>query len=163
VSAQLAVAAIQLEVLHEKAGFFTILSAAMNTLCGYAVGITSSGVMPMRSVRQLLNEKSNNVVSLGPDEPVIRAIQLMAEHGIGSVLVMEGDEIRGIATERDYARKVILQNRSSREIPICDIMSTPVITVQPESRAHECMQMMTEKRIRHLPWASCPSAIWSKR
>ena len=105
----------------------------------------------MRSVRQLLNQKPHNLVSLAPDEPVIRAIELMAEHGIGSVLVMQDGELAGIATERDYARKVILQNRASRETPIADIMSAPVITVSPEQRANECMQMMTDKRIRHLP------------
>ena len=105
----------------------------------------------MRSVRQLLNQKGHDLISLTPDEPVYRAIELMAEHGIGSVLVMDGDELSGIATERDYARKVILQNRASRETPVRDIMSSPVITVTPDDRAQECMQTMTDKRIRHLP------------
>lgn len=105
----------------------------------------------MRSVRQLLNQKGSNIVSLAPDEPVYRAIELMAEHGIGSVLIMEDDRLAGIATERDYARKVILQNRASRETPVRDIMSFPVITVTPEDRAQECMETMTHKRIRHLP------------
>jgi CBS domain-containing protein len=78
-------------------------------------------------------------------------IRLMAEHHIGSVLVMHGDELVGIATERDYARKVILQGRSSGDTPVAQIMSSPVVSVTPYDTAQTCMQMMTNRRIRHLP------------
>ena len=82
---------------------------------------------------------------------MLEVIRLMAEHHIGSVLVMQGGELVGIATERDYARKVILQGRSSAETPVGSIMSRPVVTVEPADTVATCMALMTERRIRHLP------------
>lgn len=105
----------------------------------------------MHSIRQILEGKTAQVVCVSEQTPVLEAIRLMAEHGIGSVLVMRGDALVGIATERDYARKVILKGRNSQDTPVADIMSSPVITVVPGEDIRRCMQIVTERRIRHLP------------
>ncbi|HET7843653.1 MAG TPA: CBS domain-containing protein [Xanthomonadales bacterium] len=105
----------------------------------------------MATVRQLLEEKERAVHSIAPDEPVLAAIQLMADKGIGAVLVMRGNELAGILSERDYARKVILMGRSSAETPVWEIMSAPVTTVTPGDTINTCMLLMTERKIRHLP------------
>jgi len=105
----------------------------------------------MHSIRQILEGKTAQVVCVTEQTPVLEVIRLMAEHAIGSVLVMRGDVLVGIATERDYARKVILKGRSSQDTPVADIMSSPVITVGPGEDIRRCMQIVTEKRIRHLP------------
>ena len=105
----------------------------------------------MHSIRQILEGKTAQVVCVTEQTPVLEVIRQMAEHGIGSVLVMRGDALVGIATERDYARKVILKGRSSQDTPVADIMSSPVLTVGPGEDIRRCMQIVTEKRIRHLP------------
>lgn len=105
----------------------------------------------MRNVNQILDEKGSNVIAVPREAPVLEVIRLMAEHHIGSVLVVQGEELLGIATERDYARKVILQGRSSAETPVGQIMSSPVVTVQPTDTAQTCMELMTARKIRHLP------------
>ena len=105
----------------------------------------------MRTVRQLLEAKSPEIVAIGPQAPVIDAIRLMADHGIGALLVMDGPRLAGIVSERDYARKVILQGRSSLDTPVADIMTTRVVSVGPADTTDHCMQVMTEHRIRHLP------------
>jgi CBS domain-containing protein len=105
----------------------------------------------MRNVSQILQRKGGRVVSVGGDAPVLEAIRLMAEHHIGAVLVMRGDELVGIASERDYARKVILQGKSSADTPVAEIMSSPVTCVQPRESVAQCMAIMTERHIRHLP------------
>lgn len=105
----------------------------------------------MLEVRQLLAEKGHRIFAIGPDEPVLAAVRLMADHYIGALLVMRDDELVGIVSERDYARKIILQNRASAETPVRDIMSTPVITVQPDDTTDTCMRICTERRVRHLP------------
>lgn len=105
----------------------------------------------MATVRQMLDEKERGVHSIGPDEPVLAAIQLMADKSIGAVLVMRGNELAGILSERDYARKVILLGRSSAETPVWEIMSSPVTTVRPGDTINTCMMLMTERKIRHLP------------
>ena len=105
----------------------------------------------MASVRQLLDGKGNAIYSVGPEDPVLEAIQLMADHHVGALLVMKGDEIAGIVSERDYARKVILLGRSSSSTPVWQIMSSPVFTVSPEQTVDDCMRLMTEQRVRHLP------------
>ena len=105
----------------------------------------------MRNVNQILENKSAAVVTVAKDAPVLDVIRLMAEHHIGSVLVVESGHLLGIATERDYARKVILQGRSSSDTPVAQIMSSPVVSVSPETTAQTCMQIMTDRRIRHLP------------
>jgi CBS domain-containing protein len=105
----------------------------------------------MTTVRHLLDRKGRAVYSIGPEDPVLEAIQLMADHHIGALLVMRGDELAGILSERDYARKVILMGRSATDTPAWQIMSSPVHTVSPELSLEDCMRLVTDKRIRHLP------------
>ncbi|MGE5105834.1 MAG: CBS domain-containing protein [Betaproteobacteria bacterium] len=106
----------------------------------------------MRSVAEILKSKLDNTVyTIGRDATVFEAVRLMAEKNIGSLVVMEGDEIVGIVTERDYARKIVLMTRSSRETPVRDIMTASVLRVTPSQRSLECMTLMTENRLRHLP------------
>lgn len=105
----------------------------------------------MATARHLLDRKNRAIFSIRPDEPVLEAIRLMAEHHIGALLVMTGDELVGIVSERDYARKVILKGRSSADTPVSQIMSSPVVTVSMGNSVQECMQLMTARRIRHLP------------
>jgi CBS domain-containing protein len=105
----------------------------------------------MTTAAQLLSDKGRDVHSIEPEAPVLEAIRLMAEHGIGALLVMQGQQLIGVVSERDYARKVILMGRSSSETPVWQIMSAPVLTVQPGQSIHECMRIMTDNRVRHLP------------
>ena len=105
----------------------------------------------MRNVSQIIGRKGARVVSVSREAPVLEAIRVMAEHHIGAVLVMEGGQLIGIASERDYARKVILQGRSSADTPVAVIMTSPVVCVGPNDTLAECMSIMTEKHIRHLP------------
>ncbi len=105
----------------------------------------------MRTVRQLLEGKKAGVVTIDAGEPVRTAIQLMAEHFIGALPVLEGGRLAGIVSERDYARKVVLMGRKSTETTVGTIMSAPVVVVGPQHSVNECMMLMTNKRIRHLP------------
>ena len=105
----------------------------------------------MATVRHLLDRKGRAIFSIGPDEPVLEGIRLMAEHHVGALLVMKGDQLVGIVSERDYARKVILKGHSSADTPVSQIMSSPVITVSLTNSVQECMQLMTSRRLRHLP------------
>lgn len=105
----------------------------------------------MRTVQHLLEQKEPRIVAVTPESSVRDAIRTMAEHGIGAVLVMEGDRLVGILSERDYARKVILQGRSSADTGVREIMSSPVITVDPGDSVESCMQLVTHRRVRHLP------------
>jgi CBS domain-containing protein len=105
----------------------------------------------MLRVRYLLSLKEPAVWSIGPEDPVIEAIRVMAEKHIGALPVVQGNQLVGIVSERDYARKVILLGRSSADTPVWQIMSAPVTTVSPEEEVHRCMEVMTEQRIRHLP------------
>jgi len=103
------------------------------------------------TIKQLLDRKGRGVYTIGPEESVYEAIRRMAEKGIGALVVTEGEEPVGILTERDYARKVILKGRSSKETAVREIMSSPVIFIRPEQTIEEAMAIMTEKKIRHLP------------
>jgi CBS domain-containing protein len=105
----------------------------------------------MTTVRQLLGRKEPAIFSVEPQVPVLEAIRAMAEHRVGALLVMSADKLSGIISERDYARKVILLGRASADTPVRDIMTTPVITVQPETTVQTCMQIMTDRHVRHLP------------
>jgi CBS domain-containing protein len=105
----------------------------------------------MITVRQLLDRKGRQIFSIAPGTAVLEAIRLMADRHVGALLVMEGETLSGIVSERDYARKVILKGRSSADTPVRDIMTAAVITVQPETPVEKCMQVMTERRVRHLP------------
>jgi CBS domain-containing protein len=105
----------------------------------------------MAIASQLLKHKGQVIHSVRPDAPVLEAIRLMAEHSVGALLVMQGEQLIGVVSERDYARKVILKGRSSNETEVRQIMSAPVLTVNADQSVHDCMRIMTEKRIRHLP------------
>lgn len=105
----------------------------------------------MRTVRQLLDAKSPAIHAIRPEAPVLEAIRLMADAHIGAVLVMDGPRLVGIVSERDYARKVVLQGRSSADTPVRDIMTERVLTTTSADTSDRCMQVMTERRIRHLP------------
>ena len=105
----------------------------------------------MVRVKQLLAHKGHEIWSIDADEPVLEAIRLMSDKHVGALPVMHKGELAGVISERDYARKVILLGRSSAETPVRQIMSSPVVTVSPEEDVRRCMQLMTERRIRHLP------------
>jgi CBS domain-containing protein len=107
---------------------------------------------PMKSVAQILAAKPEKAVhSISPAASVYDAVKLMAEKGIGALLVMDQDAVAGIITERDYARKIILMGRSSKETPVRQIMTFPVLYVRPDQTNEECMALMTDNRVRHLP------------
>jgi CBS domain-containing protein len=105
----------------------------------------------MQTVDQLLRSKGSRIYSIAPTDYVLRAIEIMAEHHLGALLVMDQGTLLGIVSERDYARKVILQDRSSHDTPVSEIMTAPAVTVTPRDTVHHCMQLMTERRFRHLP------------
>lgn len=105
----------------------------------------------MRNVRQLLGTKGGQVWTIGPDQTVYEALTELADKGIGALIVMEGEELAGIFSERDYARRVELEGRTSREAPVRSVMTSDVIYVRPEQSIEECMALMTNRRIRHLP------------
>lgn len=102
-------------------------------------------------VRHVLERKGPAAHAIEPDATVLDALKLMATHGIGALLVMRGDKVLGVMSERDYARKVALLGRASHDTPVSQIMSAPAITVTPEDTVDACMRLVTDKRIRHLP------------
>ena len=104
-----------------------------------------------KTVRQLLLEKGTTVYTVAPDASVFDALQLMADKNVGALPVVAGGQLVGIFSERDYARKVILHGQASRETPVSAIMTSNVVTVSPEQDLSDCMRIMTDKRIRHLP------------
>lgn len=104
-----------------------------------------------KTVRQLLLEKGPTVWTVDPDASVFDALQMMADKNVGALPVMSGGELVGIFSERDYARKVILHGQASRETPVRAIMTANVVTVSPDQDLSDCMRIMTDKRIRHLP------------
>jgi CBS domain-containing protein len=105
----------------------------------------------MPNVQDVLNEKGHDVYRIGPDDTVYHALRVMAEHEVGALAVLEGERLVGLISERDYARKVILLERSSRNTPVRDIMTSRVTCVGPTRTVEECMALMTDKRTRHLP------------
>ena len=105
----------------------------------------------MRQVKHLLEGKGSDIFSIAPDAPVLEAIKHMAVRRVGALLVMRGERLVGIVSERDYARKVILQGRLSKETHVSEIMTSPVITVTRQHSVGECMRIITNNRIRHLP------------
>lgn len=105
----------------------------------------------MRKVSDILKRKGNKVSAVSPDLTVIKALELMAEQNIGSLVVMEADKFLGIITERDYSRKVILKGRHSSETPVGEIMTTDFPPVAPQDTVEKCMQLMSAKHIRYLP------------
>ena len=105
----------------------------------------------IEKIATLLQRKGAEVFFVKPAASDFEAIEVMAERGVGALLVMEGERLVGVLSERDYARKVILKGRSSRETPVSDIMSSDVVTVTPRHTVDECMALMTAERVRHLP------------
>jgi CBS domain-containing protein len=105
----------------------------------------------MLRVTHLLTTKGKDLWCVDADQPVLEAIQIMADRRVGALPVMRAGELVGVVSERDYARKVILLGRSSAETPVWQIMSSPVVTVGPGETVRHCMEIMTERRIRHLP------------
>ena len=109
------------------------------------------GGVRMQTVNQLLKVKGGQIFSVAPTDSVLRAIEIMATRHVGALLVMSQDGLLGIISERDYARKVILKNRSSHDTPVGDIMTKNPMTVSADATVHHCMEIMTEGRFRHLP------------
>ncbi len=105
----------------------------------------------MDFVSQILKAKGHDVLTVPPETTVYDALKLMADKNVGALMVLEADDVVGIFSERDYARKVILAGKSSKELPVKDIMSSHVLYVRPEQSVEDCMALMTDKRIRHLP------------
>ncbi len=105
----------------------------------------------MKTVKQLLQAKGSTVFAVAPRDSVLEAIRVMAEKGVGALVVLEAGRLAGMVSERDYARKVILHGRSSQDTPVREIMTAKVITVQSAQSVEDCMALMTEHRIRHLP------------
>lgn len=117
----------------------------------FQLGVTAAHDASGGPVRGVLGNKSRDIWSLAPEASVYDAIKLMADKSIGLVLVMEGSRLVGVVSERDYARKVVLQSRHARLTQIGEIMSAPVITIPPETSIAECMRLMTDHRVRHIP------------
>lgn len=105
----------------------------------------------MKTVQEILDHKGGDVFAVRPDDTVFDAVKMMADKGVGAALVMEGDKLVGIVTERDYARKIILEDKSSKGTPVSDVMTKKVLCVSPDRTTDECMALMTDKRSRHLP------------
>lgn len=105
----------------------------------------------MKLIKHLLDRKGRQIISIKPDASVLDAIRLMAEKNIGAVLVMNGGQLLGILSERDYARKVVVKGRASDSTPVSDIMTASVVCTSSSETVDTCMALMTEKRIRHLP------------
>jgi CBS domain-containing protein len=105
----------------------------------------------MQTVRDILDRKGRHVWAVGPDEPVYRALEMMAEKRVGALMVLDRDKLVGVVSERDYARKVVLAGKSSKDTPVRAIMTAKVYYVTPSHRLDECMALMTEKSVRHFP------------
>jgi CBS domain-containing protein len=105
----------------------------------------------MERVKEILAAKGDEIWSIAPDKSVYDAIHLLAEKEIGALLVMQGDDLLGVISERDYARQIILKGKSSRETKVADIMTAKVVTAEPNQEISECMALMNDRRIRHLP------------
>jgi CBS domain-containing protein len=103
------------------------------------------------TVSSILRHKGHHVWSVSPDDSVLQAIRVMAEKGIGALVVIADQTLVGIVSERDYARKVVLQGKSSKDTPVREIMTSPVVSVSPNQSVDDCMRIVTTKRIRHLP------------
>jgi CBS domain-containing protein len=106
---------------------------------------------PNDTINEILSHKGNNVWSVSPDATVFDAIQMMADKNVGALLVVQNEKLIGIISERDYTRKVILQGKSSKQTPVKEILSSHVVEVSPSHTVEECLRLMTDHRVRHLP------------
>src|SRR5690606_5798807 len=106
---------------------------------------------PMKPLRHLLLHKNQHLITIGKDATVYEALKLLMEHNISAILVADGANLSGIFTERDYARKIALQRKTSKEVKLSEVMTTNLITVSPDNSVESCMQIMTNTHIRHLP------------
>ena len=105
----------------------------------------------MRSVKDILEEKGTQVYAVSPDATVYEALQIMADKNVGALMVIEGDTVAGLISERDYARKIILKGKFSKDVPVREIMTVDIIRIGPDNDVEYCMELMTDKRVRHLP------------
>ena len=105
----------------------------------------------MRPILELLKKRDATIYTLNPTDSVFAALQRLADHNVGAMMVMEGSKLVGVFSERDYTRKIALAGRSSKDTLVADIMTAEVLTVSPKSNTHDCMTLMSEKKIRHLP------------
>ena len=105
----------------------------------------------MSRVSEILQQKGRAVLKIGADASVLEAVQQMVEANVGALLVADGDGVAGIVTERDYLRRVVVEGRTERETSVREIMTSPLVVVTPDTSVDECMALMTERRIRHLP------------
>jgi CBS domain-containing protein len=113
--------------------------------------MTPGQLLPFKTLKQILAAKSPGVYSITPETSIFSALELLAEKDVGALIVMEAEKLTGMFSERDYARKVVLLGKSSKDTPVREIMTTKVICVDPEQDVPHCMTLMTEQRIRHLP------------
>jgi CBS domain-containing protein len=105
----------------------------------------------MKTIKEILQGKPQRLLSISPQATVLDALKMMADHEVGALVVLDGERLTGIFSERDYARKVILQGKASKDTAVAEIMTHKVVCVKPEQTVEECMALMTDKRIRHLP------------
>ena len=105
----------------------------------------------MRSVKDILEEKGTQIYDVTPDATVYEALQIMADKNVGALMVIEGDTVAGLVSERDYARKIILKGKFSKDVPVREIMTVDIIRIGPDNDVEYCMELMTDKRVRHLP------------
>ena len=105
----------------------------------------------MRSVKNILQEKGTQVYAISPDAKVYEALQLMADKNVGALMVMEGDTAVGLISERDYARKIVLKGKFSKDVPVHEIMTADIVRIGPDRDVENCTELMTDKRVRHLP------------
>ena len=105
----------------------------------------------MRQVKHLLESKGHAIHAVAPDASVLDALRRMAQEGVGALLVMQGTQLLGVVSERDYARKVALRGRASADTPVREIMTAPALTVSPDDSVEACMRLCTDSRVRHLP------------
>jgi CBS domain-containing protein len=105
----------------------------------------------MRSVKDILQEKGTQVYAISPDAKVYEALQMMANKNVGALMVIEGDTVAGLISERDYARKIVLKGKFSKDVPVREIMTADMVRIGPDDDVEYCMELMTDKRVRHLP------------
>lgn len=105
----------------------------------------------MRSVKDILEEKGTQVYAVSPDARVYEALQIMADENVGALMVIKGDTVAGLISERDYARKIILKGKFSKDVPVHEIMTVEIVRIGPDDDIEYCMELMTDKRVRYLP------------